>query len=60
MLGTSGTALAHGNEDFLSGADLLSPNDLDRLRVPVVNYMESVSTSYTQFLDNGAFLAATT
>ena len=52
--------LAHGSEDFLSGADLLSPSDLDRLRVPVVDFMESVAGSYTQFLDSEAFLSATT
>lgn len=48
--------LAHGNETFASGARLLSPSDLGRLRDPVLAYMSAVSTSYTQYLDADVFL----
>ena len=48
--------LAHGNDTFGSGASLLSPSDLERLRGPVVDYMLSVTASFTQYLDSEAFL----
>ena len=48
--------LAHGNETFSSGSMLLTPMDLDRLCEPVVNYMESVASSYSGYLDNQVFL----
>ena len=48
--------LSHGNETFGSGANQLSPDDLDRLRTPVMNYMVGVTTSYNEFLDSEAFL----
>ena len=48
--------LAHGNETFSSGSMWLTPMDLDRLCEPVVNYMESVASSYSDYLDNQVFL----
>lgn len=48
--------LAHGNETFGSGANLLTPNDLGRLRDPVLAYMSAIAVSYTHYLDGEAFL----
>ncbi|MDE0256720.1 MAG: MAE_28990/MAE_18760 family HEPN-like nuclease [Rhodospirillaceae bacterium] len=48
--------LAHGNETFGVGSKSLSPEDLDRLYNPVVNYMSSVAKSYTNYLDNQLYL----
>ena len=48
--------LAHGNETFSSGAMLLTPMDLARLYKPVVNYMSSVTESFTDYLDGQVFL----
>lgn len=48
--------LAHGNETFSSGSMLLSPMDLERLYEPVVSYMTSVASSYSDYLDKQVFL----
>ena len=48
--------LSHGEETFGSGADRLSPDDLDRLQEPVLKYMSTVTNSYDQFLDGKEFL----
>ena len=48
--------LAHGNETFSSGSNLLTPMDLDRLYKPVVSYMSSVANAYSDYLDNQLFL----
>ena len=49
-------SLAHGNETFREGARQLSPGDLQRLRRTVVEYMESVSASFTSYLEGKSFL----
>ena len=49
-------SLAHGNETFREGARQLSSQDLQRLRCTVVEYMESVSTSFTSYLETRSFL----
>ncbi len=49
-------SLAHGNETFREGARQLSSQDLQRLRRTVVEYMESVSSSFTGYLDAKSFL----
>ena len=48
--------LAHGNETFSSGSMLLTPMDLERLYEPVVTYMTSVGSSYSEYLDKQIFL----
>ena len=48
--------LAHGNETFSSGAALLSPSDLGRLREPVIGDMSGVTASFTHYLDAEVFL----
>ena len=48
--------LAHGNETFQLSARALSPIDLERLRESVVEYMKSVSRSFTDYLDAESFL----
>lgn len=50
--------LAHGSETFSSSAIQLSPPDLERLRAPVIDYMSSVTASFTRYLDRQAFLDA--
>ena len=49
-------SLAHGNETFREGARQLSSQDLQRLRRTVVEYMESVSSSFTSYLEAKSFL----
>ena len=49
-------SLAHGNETFREGARQLSSQDLQKLRRTVVEYMESVSSSFTSYLDGKSFL----
>ena len=49
-------SLAHGNETFREGARQLGSSDLQRLRRTVVEYMESVSTSFTSYLEGKSFL----
>ena len=49
-------SLAHGNETFREGAGQLSSQDLQRLRRTVVEYMESVSASFTSYLEGKSFL----
>jgi len=49
-------SLAHGNETFREGARQLGSRDLQRLRRAVVEYMESVSASFTGYLDGKSFL----
>lgn len=49
-------SLAHGNETFREGARQLSSRDLQRLRCTVVEYMESVSASFTSYLEAKSFL----
>ena len=49
-------SLAHGNETFREGARQLSSRDLQRLRRTVVEYMESVSASFTSYLEAKSFL----
>ena len=49
-------SLAHGNETFREGARQLSSGDLQRLRRTVVEYMESVSASFTGYLEGKSFL----
>ena len=48
--------LAHGNETFREGARQLSSRDLQKLRHTVVEYMESVSSSFTRYLEGKSFL----
>lgn len=48
--------LAHGNETFREGARQLGPRDLQRLRRTIVEYMESVASSFTSYLDGKSFL----
>ena len=49
-------SLAHGNETFREGARQLSSQDLQRLRRTVVEYMKSVSSSFTSYLEAKSFL----
>ncbi|MCY4373705.1 MAG: MAE_28990/MAE_18760 family HEPN-like nuclease [Spirochaetaceae bacterium] len=49
-------SLAHGNETFREGARQLGSRDLQRLRRAVVEYMESVSASFTGYLEGKSFL----
>ena len=49
-------SLAHGNETFREGARQLGSSDLQRLRRTVVEYMESVSASFTGYLEGKSFL----
>ena len=49
-------SLAHGNETFREGARQLGSSDLQRLRRTVVEYMESVSMSFTRYLEGKSFL----
>lgn len=49
-------ALAHGNETFREGAKQLGPSDLQRLCRTIVEYMESVSASFTSYLEGKSFL----
>ena len=49
-------SLAHGNETFRDGARQLSSRDLQRLLRTVVEYMESVSASFTSYLEAKSFL----
>ena len=49
-------SLAHGHETFREGAHQLSSQDLQRLRRTVVEYMESVSSSFTSYLEGKSFL----
>ena len=49
-------SLAHGNETFRDGARQLGPRDLQRLRRTIVEYMESVASSFTSYLDGKSFL----
>ena len=49
-------SLAHGNETFREGARQLSSRDLQRLRRAIVEYMESVSASFTSYLEAKSFL----
>ena len=48
--------LSHGVDTFSSGAIQLSPDDLERLRVPVIDYMTAVAASYNAFLESELFL----
>ena len=48
--------LAHGNQTFREGARELSPQDLQRLRETVVEYMKSVASSFSSYLDGKGFL----
>ena len=48
--------LTHGNETFREGARQLSSRDLQRLRRAIVEYMESVSASFTSYLEAKSFL----
>lgn len=50
--------LAHGNESFRSAASHLTPERLDQLRSPVINYMRAVAYSFEQYLDGRCFLRA--
>ena len=49
-------SLAHGNETFREGARQLGSSDLQRLLRTVVDYMESVSASFTSYLEGKSFL----
>lgn len=49
-------SLAHGAETFRDGARQLSPQDLERLRRAIVDYMKAVSSSFTSYLDDKSFL----
>jgi hypothetical protein len=49
-------SLAHGNETFREGARQLGSQDLQRLRRTVVEYMESVASSFTSYLEAKSFL----
>ena len=49
-------SLAHGNETFREGARQLSSQDLQKLRRTIVEYMESVSSSFTSYLEAKSFL----
>ena len=49
-------SLAHGNETFREGARQLSSRDLQRLRHTVVEYMESVSASFSSYIEGKSFL----
>ena len=49
-------SLAHGNETFREGARQLSSRELQQLRLSVVEYMESVSSSFTSYLEGKSFL----
>ena len=48
--------LAHGAENFATGAKSLSPYDLERLYESVIAYISDVAASYTRYLDNKSFL----
>lgn len=50
--------LAHGVDSFVDGAKHIPADRLDKLRRPVIDYMNEIAAAFTTYLDNESFLAA--